>query len=268
MKRMNVRALTECSVMIALSVVLGFIKVAEMPYGGSVTLASMFPIVIVAYRHGFGWGMGAATANSLVQLISGIKYFSYFTTWQSVIALMVFDYVLAFAVFGLAGVFKGRMKQNLSIALGAVLSSMLRYFCHVISGATIWAGLSIPSGAALVYSLGYNATYMIPETVILVAVSIYLGSIVDFRRTLPVRMQKETLDGGVMALYSFAGLSALGAVIADCSLVFPHLQNFESGAFDISGLSNVSWVSVLIVSAVALVASVLLILIAKKKTSA
>ena len=78
MKKMNVRALTECSVMIALSVVLGFIKVAEMPYGGSVTLASMFPIVIVAYRHGLGWGIGAATANSLVQLISGIKYFSYF----------------------------------------------------------------------------------------------------------------------------------------------------------------------------------------------
>ena len=78
MKRLNVRALTECSVMIALSVVLGFIKVADMPYGGSVTLASMLPIVIVAFRHGIGWGMGAAATNSLVQLITGIKYFSYF----------------------------------------------------------------------------------------------------------------------------------------------------------------------------------------------
>ena len=266
MRKMNVRALTECSVMIALSVVLGFIKVAEMPYGGSVTLASMFPIVIVAYRHGLGWGIGAATANSLVQLISGIKYFSYFTTWQSVVALIVFDYVLAFAVFGIAGVFKGRMKQNLSIALGAVLASFVRYLCHVISGATIWAGLSIPSGAALAYSLGYNATYMIPETVILVAVSVYLGSIVDFKRALPVRMQKESLDGGVMALYSFAGLAALGAVIADCSLVFPHLQNAESGAFDISGLQGVSWLAVVIVSASAAILSAALIVLAKRKS--
>ena len=163
MKKINVRALTECSVMIALSVVFGFIKVADMPYGGSVTIASMLPIVLVAYRHGFGWGMGAAVANSLVQLISGIKYFSYFTTWQSVVALVLFDYVLAFAVFGLAGIFKKKMKQNLAVAAGALLASVLRYACHVISGATIWAGLSIPTSAALIYSIGYNATYMNPS---------------------------------------------------------------------------------------------------------
>ena len=268
MKKMNVRALTECSVMIALSVVLGFIEVAKMPYGGSVTPASMFPIVIAAYRHGLGWGIGAATANSLVQLISGVKYFSYFSTWQSIVARIVFDYIVAFAVFGIAGIFKGKMKQNLSIALGATLASFVRYLCHVISGATIWAGLSIPSGAALAYSLGYNATYMIPETVILVAVSLYLGSIVDFRRALPIRMQKETLDGGVMALYSFAGLAALGAVIADCALVFPYLQNAESGAFDIAGLQGVSWLAVIIITASVAILCAALIVIAKRRSKA
>ena len=268
MKRLNVRALTECSVMIALSVVLGFIKVADMPYGGSVTLASMLPIVIVAFRHGIGWGMGAATTNSLVQLITGIKYFSYFTTWQSIVALILFDYIFAFAVFGLAGIFKGKMKQNLAIATGALLASLVRYICHVISGATIWAGLSIPTGAALAYSLGYNATYMIPETVILVAVCVYLASIVDFRRTLPVRMQREAVDGVAMTLYSFSGLVLLGAVIADCALVFPHLQNAESGAFDISGLSNVSWLAVIIVTASVAILCAALIVIAKRRSKA
>ena len=268
MKRMNVRALTECSVMIALSVVLGFIKVADMPYGGSVTLASMLPIVIVAFRHGIGWGMGAATTNSLVQLITGIKYFSYFTTWQSIVALILFDYVIAFAVFGIAGIFRGKMKQNLAIALGALVASIIRYVCHVISGATIWAGLSIPTSAALAYSLGYNATYMIPETVILVAVCVYLASIVDFRRTLPVRMQRESIDGVAMTLYSFSGLVLLGAVIADCALVFPHLQNAESGAFDITGLSSAPWLAVLIVSAASVIVAIGLVLVAKKRKTA
>ena len=78
MKRINVRALTECSVMIALSVVLGFIKVADMPYGGSVTPASMLPVLILAYRHGTKWGIGSALVASLLQALLGLKNFSYF----------------------------------------------------------------------------------------------------------------------------------------------------------------------------------------------
>ena len=170
MKKTNIRALTESSIMIALSIVFGFVKLVDMPYGGSVTLASMLPIIIIAYRHGVGWGIGAALANSLVQLITGISYFSYFTTWQSIIALVLFDYIFAFAVFGLGGIFRGKLSQGAALSLGALLTSVVRYICHVISGATVWAGLSIPSGAALIYSFGYNATYMIPETLILLLV--------------------------------------------------------------------------------------------------
>jgi thiamine transporter len=250
--------------MIALSIVLGFIKVADMPYGGSVTVASMLPIVIVAYRHGLGWGIGAAITNSLVQLISGVSYFSFFSSWQSIVALILLDYVVAFAIFGFSGIFRKRMRQNLALSLGALLACVIRYACHVISGATIWVGLSIPSSAALIYSLGYNATYMIPETVILVAVALYLGSIVDFKRAIPTRMKAELIDSRALALYSSAGLAALGAVIADCALVFPHLQNAESGAFEIGGLASVSWLAVAIISGVALVACAVLVMLAKR----
>ena len=54
MKKTNIRALTESSIMIALSIVFGFVKLIDMPYGGSVTLASMLPIIIIADRHGVG----------------------------------------------------------------------------------------------------------------------------------------------------------------------------------------------------------------------
>ena len=92
--------LTECSIMIALSTVLSIVEIFRMPYGGSITLASMLPIVILAFRHGVGVGSGSALVASLIQLLLGLKNFQPFTTWQSIIALALFDYVLAFTVFG------------------------------------------------------------------------------------------------------------------------------------------------------------------------
>ena len=264
MKRNNIRALCECSVMIALSLVLGLVKIAEMPYGGSVTLASMLPIAIVAYRHGLKWGMGAALANSVVQLLTGLKNFSYFTTWQSIVALALFDYIFAFCVFGLSGIFKKQMKQNLALTLGTLLASLLRYVCHVISGATIWAGLSIPDSAALLYSLGYNATYMVPETIILVACAVYLGSVVDFRRELPQRMRAESIDRGQAVLYASAGLCVLAAVITDCALIFPRLQSL-TGDFIFTGLRYVNWLAVGIVTLSLFAIGAVLLLFALKR---
>ncbi|MBQ8911953.1 MAG: energy-coupled thiamine transporter ThiT, partial [Clostridia bacterium] len=66
----------------------------------------------------------------------------------------------------------------------------MRYICHVISGCTVWAGMSIPTGGAFVYSLIYNATYMLPETIILILVSYYLGTSLDFDAQIPRRLRK------------------------------------------------------------------------------
>ena len=65
--------------MIALSTVLSLIKIIDMPYGGSVTVASMLPIVIAAYRHGAIWGLGTAMVNSAMQLLLGLNNLSYFS---------------------------------------------------------------------------------------------------------------------------------------------------------------------------------------------
>ena len=268
MKKTNIRALTESSIMIALSIVFGFVKLIDMPYGGSVTLASMLPIIIIAYRHGTGWGMGAALASSLVQLITGIGYFSYFTTWQSIVALILFDYIFAFAVFGLGGIFRNKLSQGAALSLGALLASTVRYTCHVISGATVWAGLSIPSGAALAYSFGYNATYMIPETIILTLAALYLGQLIDFKREIPTRIKSEEIDRAGAIAISIAGLDALSAVAADLALIFPKLQNANDGSFDITGLNDVSWGIVLAVTLCAACAVALVIIIPKIRKNA
>ena len=253
--------LTECSIMVALASVLSLCKLFEMPYGGSITLCSMLPIVIIAYRHGTMVGVAAALAESAIQLLLGLSYFSYFTTWQSVVVLGVFDYVLAFTVFGLCGLIRPIVKDQMkAMALGGFSASFLRYVCHVISGATVWAGLSIPTKAALLYSLSYNATYMIPESIILVLSCIYVGGALDFTGRIPKRrvMAKQEPAAAYCALG--AGLAAICTLAADTVLVFSKLQNADSGEFFIGGLAEVNWLAVIIVTIVgALVGASLLL---------
>ncbi|MBE6630449.1 MAG: hypothetical protein E7624_06335 [Ruminococcaceae bacterium] len=266
---MRTRKLVEAALLVALATVLSVLKIAELPYGGSITLASMFPILLLAYRHGTLWGLGGATVYAVLQQLLGLNNLSYFTTWQSVVAIIFLDYIIAFAVVGLGGIFRRvTEKQNLALAAGGLLVCVLRYLCHVISGATVWAGLSIPDSAALGYSLIYNATYMIPETIVLIAVAYYLGSLLDFRRDQPVRLvrdQSVPSEAGVLSL--LAGVFAVVGVIVDVALIFPRLQNAETGEFDVTGLAVTDgladsfWLTVILVSAIcALVCVTLLVM--------
>lgn len=265
-QRADLFVLAECSIMIALSTVLSIFKIFEMPYGGSITIASMLPIALVAYRHGAKIGLGTAFTAAIMQMLLGLKNFSYFTTLTSFIALAVFDYLLAFGIFGLAGIFRRHIKeQNLSLALGVLFATVIRYVFHVISGATVWAGLSIPTEAALVYSISYNATYMIPECIIHTLVAIYLGSALDFTKRIPTRKINEKLDTVSVYLYAGSGLAALAGLIADTVLVFSKLQD-PSGEFVITNIVAVNFTAIAIISVAAVAVAIVLSLIAHRRT--
>ncbi len=261
------KMMVEAALLVALATVLSVFKLLELPYGGSITLGSMLPVVLLSYRHGALVGLGGGAAYAVLQQLLGLNNLSYFTTWQSVVAIIVLDYLLAFTLIGLGGIFRRWVgQQNLSLALGALTVSVLRYFCHVISGATVWAGLSIPTEAALAYSLGYNATYMLPEAIVLVAAAYYLGSVVDFRKAQPARLvREEHASSAVSLLGLLAGLVAFGALVTDTLLVFSRVQHPETGEFDLTALHAASfaesvWLPVSIVSAACcLVAAALLI---------
>ncbi len=255
-------AMIECSMMIALSTVFSLLKIIDMPYGGSVTIASMLPIVIAAYRHGFLWGLGTALTNSVIQLLLGINNLSYFSTWQSILAIILLDYVVAFGVFAISGLFRRiEKRQNLAFLYGILASSVLRYICHVISGATVWAGLSIPTNAALVYSLSYNATYMIPETIVLIAIGVYLASVIDFSSKYPTRVKMEKIDKVEVYTSIFAWLILIATMIVDIVLIAPYLQDPESGEFVFTYLADVNYVKVAVVSAVGLTMAIILFVI-------
>lgn len=73
MRRTDTKILVHCGLMVALAMVLSFIPIYEMPMGGSVTLCSMVPIVLISFWYGWKWGLLAGGTNGIIQLILGIK---------------------------------------------------------------------------------------------------------------------------------------------------------------------------------------------------
>jgi len=261
----STRALVEGAMMIALATVLSLFKLIEMPYGGSVTVASALPMIIFAYRHGTVYGLFAGTVYAVIQQLLGLNMLSYVTGWQSVVAVIMLDYILAFVVVGLGGLFSKMKVQKNALLFAALTVTLLRYVCHVVSGFTVWRDISIPAEAAFVYSLGYNLTYMLPEGIILSAAAYYVGSAVDFKRSVPARITAANSGEPVSANALIAGAVVLLAVVLDVYFIAPCLQDGDSGKFIISGLAEVNWIAVGIVSALAAAVAVILFALRKRE---
>ncbi len=180
-------------VMIAMGTALGFVKPFELPYGGAITLCSMLPVMFFSYRCGLKWGLSAGLVFSVLQLLFGLDALKGISAMM-VVGSIFLDYILAFTVLGLAGMFRGKIKNDAAaFTLGSFVSMMLRYFCSFLSGWVLWASfneaadmqgfiatffpaLGNLSGTALavVYSLVYNGSYMIPEIILTCVVGFLL----------------------------------------------------------------------------------------------
>ncbi len=171
--------LCESAVMVALATVLSILKI-EWPFGGSITVCSMLPILIIGYRYNIVWGVFTGIVYGLIQMLLGLNNFAYATSAMAVIAILLFDYLIAFGVIGLGGIFRGIKNQAVGLGLAALLAGTLRFICHFLSGITVWAGFAENMPAAL-YSLTYNGAYMLPETLILIVGAVLVGLIIDFR---------------------------------------------------------------------------------------
>lgn len=260
----NALVMCECAIMIALAAVLSFVKILELPYGGSVTAFSIVPIVIISYRHGVKWGLLSGFVFSIIQLIQGASTLSYATSFLAAVTIILFDYVIAFTVIGLAGFLRNKVSNPSAAAVtGTVGVCALRYICHVISGCTVWAGVSIPSTDGLLYSLSYNATYMIPETIINAAAVFWLFGCLNFRSEKISVAKKIEKNLAETVTASISILSLMVAVIIDAVAVFASLQNPDSGVLDFSLISNTNFTLVGIVSAIGIVLCVVFAIIAK-----
>ncbi len=175
----NIQMLTESAIMLALSVALNELTPIQFPFGGSVTFFSQLPILIIGYRYGIKQGLLTGFTMGVVEMLFGLKNFSYVTGIGSYLILIFADYIVAFSVLGLGAMFKNKIKnQALSLAAAGAVVSVLRFICHFISGATIWSGYAEDT-PVLIYSLTYNGGYMLPELIMTVIGALAVGSLLD-----------------------------------------------------------------------------------------
>ncbi len=160
MKKMSTKMMVEAGIMIGLAQILSYVKILEAPYGGSITAGSMIPIIFYAVRWGVGPGLFAGSVYGILQFILGPKY-SYH------ILSILFDYIVAFGLLGLAGLARKNVK---GIFLGTFLGVFGRFVSHVISGAIIFASYAPKGMNPWVYSAIYNGSYLLPEFIISVAI--------------------------------------------------------------------------------------------------
>lgn len=182
-KNDSMKRLAVCSMMVALSFVLSlFAPFKFWAQGGSVTIASMVPVILVALLFGTKWGLGCAFVNSVLQLMMGFAegMASWGLSVPVLLCSILLDYILAYTVIGLAGIFKG--KDSVRAILGSVFVCVLRYACHFLSGWAFFGMWAEEGYTALSWALFYNMSYMLPEAVITVVVSAAVAALIPTLR--------------------------------------------------------------------------------------
>ena len=149
------------------------IKIFELANAGSIPLYSMVPFILVSFRHGVKWGLFTGFVNSLLQMLLGF-YAPPAPGLLPLFGMIMLDYVLAFTLLGLASLFAKPFSNRLvGVGVGTAVVCLIRFLCSFLSGVLIWGNLSegLP---AWTYSLGYNASYMLPETILTVVATVLL----------------------------------------------------------------------------------------------
>ena len=205
----NVRRLTESAMLLSMAVVLelvGKALIPPMPFGGQLTIVCMLPVVLISYRHGVRWGLLCGGVYSLLQMALGAGtvtaafqpgYFGDETMLFNALIMCLLDYVLAYTVLGLGGVFRNRLKPGKALCFGSLVALGCRSLCHILSGFILFSGWAewfftqdgfpawgqslvdslSPTALGLLYSVVYNGLYMIPEMILTAIAAVLISRI-------------------------------------------------------------------------------------------
>ena len=196
----------------ALAVVCALIPFLNLPFGGSFTIGSMLPIVLVSYMYGIKWGFFVSFTYSVLQILMDLALGTGSSVVMALfmpesdgymggfaaIAILLLDYLVAYTVIGIGGIFRNRFKnKGAAVCVGSVVALSLRYLAHIVSGTIFygaWAEWFFSqegfysvggwilehfsgTGLSLIYSIFYNGLFMIPEIVITAAAAVIVARI-------------------------------------------------------------------------------------------
>ncbi len=185
-KAFDTRAITFAAICVAMSFALSYVRIFKMPMGGSITFASMLPLMLFAFMFGCRKGMMAGLVFGVLQAVQD--------PWIIHPAQFLLDYILAFTAIGLTGCIRGLglFKNNMraQFALGAVIACAFRFVSHYFAGVFAFGAygeyyaakynMPVLSNAYL-YSFIYQCMYVIPELAIVLAVGMIVFASKNFR---------------------------------------------------------------------------------------
>lgn len=161
-KKMTTRQMVFCAAALALAFVTSYVKLFEMPWGGSVTLCSMLFIVLIANWYGVQTGILCGLAYGILQFLQEPYVLSFFQ--------VCCDYVFAFAALGVAGLFA---KKNHGLLKGYIVAVIARGAFHALGGYLYWMDYmpeNFPKSLSAVYPIAYNYSFLLVEAVITIIV--------------------------------------------------------------------------------------------------
>lgn len=167
MEHSKTRMIAEAGVAIAIAQVLSFITLFHMPQGGSIKAASLVPLMIFAYRWGGTRGIWAGVVYGVLHFLLGFKSSIHYLS-------IILDYLVAYGAIGVCGYFKDNITGLVS---GSIVAIALRWFASVTSGAVVFASYAPQGQNPWIYSMIYNASYMVPDGIlnIIVLLFVYQG---------------------------------------------------------------------------------------------
>lgn len=176
--RFDSRSLAYAGICVAMSYALSYIKLWDMPAGGSVTLVSLFPIMLYAYIFGTKKGGFVGFVYGTLQALQD--------PWIIHPAQFLLDYPIAFSAVGLAGLLRNfrplKSAPQIKFAIGAIIAGVMRYICHTLSGALAFEAYAEGQNV-WTFSLAYNA-YVFIDAALVIAVGLVVLSSKAFVKTL------------------------------------------------------------------------------------
>ncbi len=176
------KKLTLSAIMVAMATVLAMLsKLIPAPWlqGGSVTVASMVPIIAVSLIIDCRRGFSAALVYSFIQMLTGF-YPPPTQTVLNFFLVTVLDYIAAFGILGFAGAFyKALGKRTWAIPVSGAIVTCGRFICHIFSGILIWGVYAEEGQSVWEYSLVYNGSYMVPEIIITTVALALMAKVIE-----------------------------------------------------------------------------------------
>lgn len=165
--QLNTKKIVYGGICISLSFILSYFKIFQLPQGGSITLASMFPLVLYAIVFGPIAGIIAGVAYGILQLFQDMWVLN---TWQ-----LLLDYPLAFGSIGLAGLAPKFIKNtSVRTTVALMIAFISRCTMHVLSGAIFFANFAPEGMNPWIYSLSYNGTFLFGEFLITLVLALII----------------------------------------------------------------------------------------------